>query len=320
MNKFYKALSLSTLLLGTPVNASLEPPTEFDIAPYTSYAKLQEGTLMTEKIQTEGGKVSILRTAVFKPELATVVFIHINSGCKEVFLKQFEGLAGRANLIALDLLGHGQSDNAAKPQEQYTFNQYGSSVAQVLAALEVKKVIIAGASLGGHVAMQMMVNQPELVEGVFMTGSPAIPLGHDGFVKGFKQFKGMELMGHAEQFTPEQAKFFWEIGGVLDPCDALIKAGVRAHGLARSYMQANSFQGIGISDQEQILQTTQIPVGIVIGENDEGINNEFVLATSAKVKRLLSFAMLKTGHATFWQDPEGYNKALLTFIDEVKKK
>ncbi len=54
-------------------------------------------------------------------------------------------------VIALDLLGHGESD---QPALRYTLEDFADSISAFLAALELPAATVVGHSLGGAIAMQ----------------------------------------------------------------------------------------------------------------------------------------------------------------------
>src|SRR5918997_1628549 len=60
-------------------------------------------------------------------------------------------LADRYQVIAPDLLGHGDS---ARPRGDYSIGAHAASIRDLLAAIGVDRATIVGHSLGGGVAMQ----------------------------------------------------------------------------------------------------------------------------------------------------------------------
>jgi len=77
-------------------------------------------------------------------------------------------LAERYDVIAPDLLGHGES---AKPVGDYSLGAFASGLRDFLAVLDVGSVTIVGHSFGGGVAMQLAYQHPELVDRLVLVGS-----------------------------------------------------------------------------------------------------------------------------------------------------
>jgi pimeloyl-ACP methyl ester carboxylesterase len=86
--------------------------------------------------------------------------------------RMFEPLAGtlarRGNrVICVDLLGHGRSD---RPEDLrlYSMPLFARQVAALLDHLERPSAVVGGTSLGANVALELAVNSPERVRGLFI--------------------------------------------------------------------------------------------------------------------------------------------------------
>ena len=60
-----------------------------------------------------------------------MLFIHGNSSCKEVFRHQMQVFGLQRTCIAIDLPGHGQSDDAIEPVSTYNMVGYADAMLQV---------------------------------------------------------------------------------------------------------------------------------------------------------------------------------------------
>jgi pimeloyl-ACP methyl ester carboxylesterase len=187
------------------------------------------------EIETSFGRIAYIQT---QGEGRPIIYIHHNSGSKEVFQNQLEELGEEYNIIALDLPGHGESSDAYNPEETYSFPGYAKAVIEFTEKLGLSKeqFVFGGFSLGGHVAIEILHQRPDLVAGILITGAPPIPLTPDGMTKGFKPSEAAEMMSQEELFTEVQAERFSTAG--IDPVEVpfLVKAGIRTDGKARSYM------------------------------------------------------------------------------------
>lgn len=223
-------------------------------------------------VTTRYGKISALDSQTKGP---AAVFIHGNSACKEVFLKQFnDSLAGRFRLISIDLPGHGQSDDAIDPKKTYSVTGYSDVVMAVLEKINIQRASIIGWSMGGHIALDMIKRWPG-TQGAFITGTPPIPLTPEGFKQGFRPFPCLHLMSQ-EKFTLEEAETFVAQSGIhTHEAPFLLEATLRTHGIARSCLISSMKEGIG-GNQKEIVELMGKPVAVVCGENDRGINNEYI--------------------------------------------
>lgn len=77
-------------------------------------------------------------------------------------------LAPAARLVAIDLPGHGNSEN---PPGDHSLGAYASIVRDLLLALEEPSATVVGHSLGGGVALQTAYQFPELVDRLVLVDS-----------------------------------------------------------------------------------------------------------------------------------------------------
>ncbi|NGP89925.1 alpha/beta hydrolase [Aliifodinibius halophilus] len=105
--------------------------------------------------------------------MTTILLLHgVLSGA--FMMNKTAGLlreATDAEVIALDLRGHGQSEGT--PGDVEMINQYALDVVDVITAIKKEKsdqrIILAGHSMGGGIALQVaMLKKPDLVDGYLM--------------------------------------------------------------------------------------------------------------------------------------------------------
>jgi pimeloyl-ACP methyl ester carboxylesterase len=265
-------------------------------------------------VQTQYGKISVLDSQGDGP---AALLIHGNSACKEVFRKQFESNIGRDfRLIAIDLPGHGKSENARDAEATYSLPGYADVAIDVLQKMGIQKASIVGWSLGGHIAIDMLKRWPG-TQGILITGTPPIPLTAEGFSQGFRPFPCLHLMSQ-EKFSPEEAETFVAQGGInTKEAPFLLEATLRTHGAARSCLIASMQKGIG-GNQKEIVETSNKPVAVVGGEDDTGINNDYIQKEVA-FKNLWNnrVNLLKGGHGVFWQNSQKFNEVLGRFLKDI---
>ena len=92
----------------------------------------------------------------------TLVLVNAFTTSSELYRAQFNDskLAEEMNLIAIELLGHGQTRTT---REQWTYWDTAEMNLQVLDALHINKAFILGTSQGGWVTVQMALLRPDKV-------------------------------------------------------------------------------------------------------------------------------------------------------------
>lgn len=93
---------------------------------------------------------------------STILFVHGNSTCSQVFRYQFEDetLSEKYRLIAFDLPGHGRSDPFHK-KESYCLNGYINILESIISTLGITNPVLVGHSLGGHLCVEALFKLPK---------------------------------------------------------------------------------------------------------------------------------------------------------------
>ena len=94
-----------------------------------------------------------------------VLLLHGLSGHSEEWAPTAAWLARRARVVAYDARGHGASERS--PADVSPEAQVADAVS-VIEALDLAPVVIAGHSLGGHTALLVAAEHPELVRGLIV--------------------------------------------------------------------------------------------------------------------------------------------------------
>ena len=103
------------------------------------------------------------------PQRPTLVFIH-GSGQQGYFWQaQIEGLLDEANTIAVDLPGHGGSEGAGFS----SVGDYAQSVMGFITAIKAPAPIPCGLSLGGAIALQLLIDYGERLEAGILVNTGA---------------------------------------------------------------------------------------------------------------------------------------------------
>ncbi len=99
----------------------------------------------------------------------TICLVHGSGGTGAVWMRQMEGLADVARVVAPDLPGHGESSG-----DGLDGIEHGATVVRALLdALDVRTVVIGGHSMGGGVAQAFALAYPDRVAGLILVGTGA---------------------------------------------------------------------------------------------------------------------------------------------------
>lgn len=271
--------------------------------------------IATRMIETSHGAIAIAESAGEGPP---VLLIHGNSSCKEVFGHQLEGEIGRRyRLIAMDLPGHGGSEDARNPEATYNIPGYADTVSEVLADLGIESAAVMGWSLGGHIGIDMIGRYPA-VRALMISGAPPVGKGEGQLAAGFLPSEHLGLAGQ-EVFSEEDADSYAHATcGANAPFeDFLLAAARRTDGRARAMMVGAFAGGVG-ADQRRIVETSNVPLAIVNGGDEPFVNNAFVKSVGyANLWDGQVHILEGVGHAPFWEAPDRFDPIFARFLADV---
>ncbi|MFC9430162.1 alpha/beta fold hydrolase [Streptomyces sp. NPDC056987] len=239
-----------------------------------------------------------------------LLFVHGNSVSQRVFQGQLAGDFGPRRLLAVDLLGHGESDDAADPFAAYTHEGYADTLIEVLDALAVERVVVIGWSLGGYIGYELAAKHSG-VAALITVGTP--PVNHETLFQGFLNNPTFEYIGQ-EVLTAEQAVEMAEQSTVTPAPGDITANVVRADGRARKRMFDSLMAGEG-QDKRQLSLTPPVPLGIIDGADDPFVNREYVDALPfSALWRSAPVRIPDTRHAPFFEKPAEFNDLVRGFL------
>lgn len=126
------------------------------------------------RVPVRGGELAVVRWAAREPGAPVVMLVHGITANALSWAATAEEVAGRAELIAVDLRGRAGSREIEGP---WGIDQDVADLVAVLDALELDRVVLAGHSLGAFVAAAAAAASPERVKRlVAVDGGLGFPL------------------------------------------------------------------------------------------------------------------------------------------------
>lgn len=250
-----------------------------------------------------------------KSDALPLVFIHGSGFCKEVFTSQFESEAlADHHKIAIDLPGHGMSEDAVNPKQDYNYRAMGEKVLDTLSAMGIEQAILIGWSLGGQIALE--ISDDSRVGGVCAFGVAPIAPGPMGMMRGFHFSRDLLLASKAE-FTESEARRFEKSCLGTASSGQYINALMRVDPAFRPALSRTVLRGIGV-DQKALVENPQKPLCLMQGAEDPFIRTDYLInfdtmGIFAKAIILLDEA----GHAPFLDTQMEFEDVLLGFSQWV---
>ena len=218
------------------------------------------------------------------------------------------------HLISFDLPGHGESDDAPDADRTYSRSGLADLVVELLGLLKIDRAAIVGASLGGHVAIEMLARSG-ISQGQFLMGTPAVGANlMEGFIG--KPLNGLASRG---DLTPEEIQQFATLVYGEDFEPFIRRAIERTDRTFRSKLFAATKQGAGVN-QRAMLARTNTSTAIVNGENDRIVNLDYIDSVPyAHLWRGKCYRIPNATHSPFWEVPDVVNRLLADFLRNLAR-
>lgn len=117
-------------------------------------------------------------------ELTPIVLIHGTSASLHTWDGWTEVLAEQRRVIRFDLPAFGLTGPA--PDSDYSAERYADFTLKVMDALGVERAVLAGNSLGGHIAMETALQAPARVSGLVLVDAGGYPFEAQSMPIGFR--------------------------------------------------------------------------------------------------------------------------------------
>ena len=266
------------------------------------------------------------RTVGFRTggEGSVIVLLHGMAASSEAWLRVMPALAQRFTVVAPDLLGHGESSQAAG---EYSVSGHANLVRDLLTALGHERATVVGQSFGGGVAMQMAYQFPARCERLVLVSSGG--LGQEvGLL-----LRGLSLPG-AEQVLPLVCSPALRDAG-LRVAAWLAGAGLRAapaveeiwrgyasladpdarRGFFRTLRAVVDAAGQAVNATDRLYLAAHVPTLIVWGARDGIIPVSHALAAHRAIPGSRLEIFDDVGHFPHCEAPGRFVETLLDFID-----
>lgn len=123
-------------------------------------------TGVTDYVNSPDGKK--IAYQIFGKGDMPLVFVHGWCCDKSYWDKQIEYFKKDYMIVAIDLAGHGESD---ADRGNYTMQSFAYDVSTVINDLELTNCVILGHSMGGSVAVETSVQNPDKIKAIFLVDS-----------------------------------------------------------------------------------------------------------------------------------------------------
>ncbi len=234
----------------------------------------------------------------------TLVLLHGNSSSSRTYDALFANENIKADLLAIDLPGHGKSHRSEKTAN-YGFGNFKKTVLETILQNIENEIILVGHSLGGHIAMEIAPHLPQL-QGLVLFGAPPLR-GSSNLQEAFTDNEVLPFFFQKEVSDAEIGQLtetaMWQkeraarVQSDFRNTDALVRPSVAAS-LADD-----------LEDEVSILQSLNIPKHILHGRQDPLVRLDYLKSTAKETGTDLRIVE-ECGHFLSLERPEVLLEAL----------
>lgn len=266
------------------------------------------------EIETPSGVIAVHESPGGGP---ATVLIHGNSSSSHIFSRQLEGALGaKRRLVAIDLPGHGDSDNA-EDISVYGLRGYARALAHVIAQLHLADAVFAGWSLGGHIVLEMAPSLPR-ARGFVIFGTPPLAFPPD-MEHAFLPNPAVNV-GFTEKVDRAQAEAYATAGfrpGVQDIPTFIVDNILRTDGRARAGLAA-SIAPNAYHDEIAVVANLKAPLAVLHGAEEQLVNGAyFDSLVMPTLWRGGVQVIANAGHTPQWENADAFDALLDAFVGEV---
>lgn len=244
-----------------------------------------------------------------------IIFIHGFPFNHHIWDEQVKVLKENFYVIVYDVRGHGQSEIG---DGQYSIELFVDDLIGLLDYLKIKKVIIAGLSMGGYIALRAVQRNPERFNGLILASTRS---ESDTNEAKLKRFKSMMILKKE--------------GGVVAFCEPFLKTAFSESTLKnhpevvdrlRKIILNNTSVGIvgtllalaSRTDTSEVLSQINIPTLIMAGKEDATIPSSVSEAMHDKIAKSKLELFSNGGHMINMEFSDLFNEKIQSWWNHLK--
>lgn len=220
-----------------------------------------------------------------------VLLLHGGLGNSGHFGFQLPALIDRFQVIAIDSRGQGRS---TRTPATITYDLMATDVIAVLDRLHIARASVVGWSDGGEIALKLGIKYPDRVHRLFVFGA-----NYDASGSKARGSRSATFAAYMQKCRADYQRTLKTTRGFDELIAALLPLWRTPSGITKDQLRA-----------------IQAPVAVADGDHDEIILIEQIEEMAHLIPHGKLVIFSDTSHFALWQDPAGFNQAVLDFLTE----
>ncbi|ERH13317.1 MAG: putative hydrolase or acyltransferases (alpha/beta hydrolase superfamily) [halophilic archaeon J07HB67] len=229
--------------------------------------------------------------------------VHGSGGTREVWKPQAR-LAGETPVTALDLSGHGDSEDTDAAAGAETLGAYADDVVAVVAATDAR--VLVGNSLGGAVALWVALERDVSLDGLVLTGTgPRLPVLDDLLSWLANDFD------RAVEFLHAPDRLFHAVDADHTAASATAMRETGRGVTERDFLTSHAF------DVRDRLDEVGLPALALVGEHDRLTPVSYHETLARELPRCELGVIEDAAHLAMLERPRAFCEAVSAFLDRL---
>jgi len=245
-----------------------------------------------------------------------VVLLHGFPLSRAMWEEQLSGIGSTYRVIAPDLRGHGESP---APEGVYTMDEMADDVVELLDSLSISdRIVLGGLSMGGYVALSLVVRYPDRVRGLMLFDTRAGADTPEAAQNREASARAVLAADSAKELVDAMIpKLFAPITLEQRPERVEPLRAVMENNTPRG--TAGALRGMAIRpDRRADLPGIQVPTLVLVGEHDAITLPAEAKALAAAIPNARVEVIPESGHMAPYENPSAANAVILRFLKSLE--
>lgn len=244
-----------------------------------------------------------------------LVFIHAFPLCSRMWDPQIDEFKAKYRVIVYDLRGFGFSD---VHDTHLTIDSHVEDLLSVMQSLKIDKPVLCGISMGGYIALRAMELHPDKFKAAILCDTKSEADSNQPKIARAAQINQIKSGGRSifsENFLKNA------LGEIAEEDQEKKKVAARLAEIL-SWQKDEGITGALLTlaartDTTEFLEKLDIPVLVIVGENDRLTPPEYSKMLYSKIRSAKLAVIQGAGHFPNMEKPEAFNKEINNFLNSL---